>query len=60
MLSLRLSHGLSCQFQPATEEGEYFYSSIWLEFETGAATVSDSNDKESKRLQIFSRQVLLY
>ena len=43
---------LSWDFQPATEEGENFYSSLWLEFDSTLG-----QQKVSKRLQIFSRQV---
>ena len=42
----------SWDFQPATEEGENFFSSLWLEFDS-----THGQQKVSKRLQIFSRQV---
>ena len=43
---------LSWDFEPATEEGENFYSSLWLEYDSIQGT-----QKVAKRLQIFSRQV---
>ena len=39
-------------FQPATEEGENFYSSLWLQFDSTLG-----RKKVAKRLQVFSRQV---
>ena len=50
---LYLSYDLfSWDFHPATEEGENFYSSLWLEFDS-----MQGSQKVAKRLQIFSRQV---
>ena len=46
---------LSWEFEPASEEGEDFYSSLWLEFDSVIATGGEER-KVSKRLQIFSRQ----
>ena len=43
---------LSWDFEPATEEGENFYSSLWLEYDS-----IQGSQKVAKRLQIFSRQV---
>ncbi len=42
---------LCWQFQPCTEEGEDFYSSLWLEYET-----TQGGKKVFKLLQVFSRQ----
>jgi hypothetical protein len=41
----------SWDFQPATEEGEKFFSSLWLEFDS-----THGSQRVAKRLQIFSRQ----
>ncbi len=43
---------LSWEFRPAEEEGEEFYSSLLLEFDS---VLSDQR-KVAKRVQIFSRQ----
>lgn len=51
-IMLYLTYDLfSWDFQPATEEGENFFSSLWLEFDS-----THGQQKVSKRLQIFSRQ----
>ena len=52
LLRLDMSHDLSCDLQPATEEGEHFYPSVWLGFNVP----SDKGDI-SKRFQVFSTQV---
>ena len=44
----------SWYFQPATVEGENYFSSLWLEFDS-----TQGSQKVAKRLQIFSRQVIL-
>ena len=45
---------LSWQFQAPSAEGEEFFSSLWLEFDS----VLDATDNKrvAKRLQVFSRQ----
>ncbi|XP_019853342.1 PREDICTED: FERM domain-containing protein 8-like isoform X2 [Amphimedon queenslandica] len=49
---LYLSYDMFCwEFQPATEQGENFYSSLWLEFDSFHAS-----QKVAKRVQVFSRQ----
>ena len=44
---------LSWEFQAAQEEGEDFFSSLLLEFDSVLPT---ENKKVAKRIQIFSRQ----
>ena len=64
-LSLSLSQGimlyltydqLSWEFEEAPEDGEDFYSSLWLEFDS-VLELEDREEKVTKRVQIFSRQV---
>ncbi len=43
---------LSWEFQAPDAEGEDFFSSLWLEFDS----VLKDNKRVAKRLQIFSRQ----
>lgn len=47
---------LSWEFEPVQEEGEDFYSSLWLEFDSTITTATGENQKVCKRVQIFSRQ----
>ena len=46
---------LSWEFEVAEEEGEDFYSSLWLEFDS-FLTEGEKVTKVAKRVQIFSRQ----
>jgi len=47
---------LSWEFEPTSEEGEDFYSSLWLEFDSVMEVGSGEERKVSKRMRIFSRQ----
>lgn len=47
---------LSWEFEEAPEDGEDFYSSLWLEFDS-VLELEDREEKVTKRVQIFSRQV---
>lgn len=69
MLSLHFDE-LSWQLEPALEEGENFYSSLWLEFDSsdagssggrglGHSRVASDGGKVCRRLQVFSRQAPL-
>ena len=49
---------LSWEFEEAPEDGEDFYSSLWLEFDS-VLDVEGREEKVTKRVQIFSRQVRL-
>lgn len=44
---------LSWEFQPTDSEGEEFFSSLLLEFDS---VLGADNKKVSKRVQVFSRQ----
>jgi len=44
---------LSWEFQAPSAEGEEFFSSLWLEFDS---VLKADNKKVAKRVQIFSRQ----
>lgn len=44
---------LSWEFKPAEEEGEEFFSSLLLEFDS---VLPPDNRKVAKRVQVFSRQ----
>lgn len=46
---------LSWEFEQAPEDGEDFYSSLWLEFDS-VLELEDREEKVTKRVQIFSRQ----
>lgn len=46
---------LSWEFEEAPEDGEDFYSSLWLEFDS-VRELEDHEEKVTKRVQIFSRQ----
>ncbi len=46
---------LSWEFEPAADEGEDYYSTLWLEFDSVIKTGGEER-KVSKRVQIFSRQ----
>ena len=47
---------LSWEFEEAPEDGEDFYSSLWLEFDS-VLELEDREEKVTKRVQVFSRQV---
>ena len=47
---------LSWEFEEAPEDGEDFYSSLWLEFDSVLEALGQE-EKVTKRVQIFSRQV---
>ena len=47
---------LSWEFEPASEEGEDFYSSLWLEFDSVMEVKGKEKKAVSKRVRIFSRQ----
>ena len=70
LLSLHFDQ-LSWELEPALEEGENFYSSLWLEFDSTSdagtlnrrglshvATASDGSEV-CRRFQVFSRQAPL-
>ncbi len=46
---------LSWEFEPASDEGEDFYSTLWLEFDS-VIHAGGEEKKVSKRVQVFSRQ----
>lgn len=46
---------LSWEFEEAPEDGEDYYSSLWLEFDS-VLEAQGKEEKVSKRMQIFSRQ----
>ena len=46
---------LSWEFEPASAEGEDYYSTLWLEFDSVIETGGEQK-KVAKRVQIFSRQ----
>lgn len=47
---------LSWEFEEAPEDGEDYYSSLWLEFDS-VLEAQGKEEKVTKRMQIFSRQV---
>ncbi|CAI8025801.1 FERM domain-containing protein 8 [Geodia barretti] len=46
---------LSWEFEEAPEDGEDFYSSLWLEFDS-VLELEDREEKVTKRVQVFSPQ----
>ena len=47
---------LSWDFEQAGDEGEYFYSSLWIEFDSVVTVKGGEEQRVNKRMQIFSRQ----
>ncbi|KAL5463228.1 hypothetical protein EMCRGX_G032108 [Ephydatia muelleri] len=47
---------LSWAFEPSTEEGENFYSCLWVEFDSFIRGPNGEDQRVAKRTQIFSRQ----
>ena len=47
---------LSWAFEPCSEEGENFYSCLWVEFDSLIRTPNGEDQRVAKRIQIYSRQ----